>query len=580
LKKKGLDMKKLLVFVLFVSLSLACVSCNKGAQTQGQILKYNMTQEPQFLDPGKATGIPEFTVLLNLFDGLTRYDQNHEIKPSIAEKWEGPSQDHIYTFHLRKDMKWSNGDPVTAHDFEYSWKRALSPELASEYAYQLYYLKKGKDLNSAVPAENQSEFSMENKYYYPKLDENGEVLLDADGHPTANTELPLSLDDLGVKALDDYTLEVQLEAETPFFLSLLTFTTYLPVNAKVVSAHPDWAKSTENFVSNGPFKITEWKHAEKIIVQKNENYWDKDAVNLSEIQFLMIDNQTTELAMWESGALDFATNPPPIEFERLKKENKLQIQPYLGTYYYAFNTSKKPFDNPLVRKALTLAINRQALVDNITKGGQLPAMAFVPFGIPDALSDKEFRTSETEAFFLDNNIEEAKALLADAGYPEGANFPEFEILYNTNETHQSIAQAIQQMWKENLGIQTRLINQEWKVYLDNRSSLEFDVCRAGWIGDYMDPSTFLDMFYSKSGTSDTGWTNKKYDQLIEQSRFAEDSFLRMRYLHEAEAILMDEMPIAPIYFYTRPVLVNPKLLNYIASALGYTDFKWAEMDTK
>lgn len=331
-------MKKLLVFVLFVSLSLACVSCNKGAQTQGQILKYNMTQEPQFLDPGKATGIPEFTVLLNLFDGLTRYDQNHEIKPSIAEKWEGPSQDHIYTFHLRKDMKWSNGDPVTAHDFEYSWKRALSPELASEYAYQLYYLKKGKDLNSAVPAENQSEFSMENKYYYPKLDENGEVLLDADGHPTANTELPLSLDDLGVKALDDYTLEVQLEAETPFFLSLLTFTTYLPVNAKVVSAHPDWAKSTENFVSNGPFKITEWKHAEKIIVQKNENYWDKDAVNLSEIQFLMIDNQTTELAMWESGALDFATNPPPIEFERLKKENKLQIQPYLGTYYYAFNT--------------------------------------------------------------------------------------------------------------------------------------------------------------------------------------------------------------------------------------------------
>lgn len=560
-------MKRLFVCFLSVFITLSVTSgCKKPVVSQiSQKLIYNITQEPQYLDPGKATGIPEFTVILNLFDGLTRYNEKNEIIPSMAERWDGPDAKNQYTFYLRKNAKWSNGDPVTAKDFEYSWKRALSPEIASEYAYQLYYLKNGKTFNSSVPADNQKTFALTNKYYLPATD------------GKADKTKPFSMDEIGVKATDDYTLVVNLEANTPFFISLLTFTTYLPVNQKVVEGNPDWAKSAENFVGNGPYKMSEWKHAEKVIAVKNENYWDASVVKLSEITFLMVENQMTELSMFETGALDFATKPPPSEFDRLKKENKLLIEPYLGTYYYSFNTTKKPFDNPKVRRALTLAINRKAIVDNITKGGQLPAMAFVPFGIPDSSSDQDFRKIGGDQFFTDNDIEEAKSLLSDAGFPGGKGFPEFNILYNTDETHKNIAQAIQQMWKENLGLKCNLINQEWKVYLDNRSSLNFDVARAAWIGDFLDPSTFLDMFYSKSGNSDTGWKSPAYDKLIEDGRAANDNFLRIKYLHDAESLLMDELPIAPIYFYTRPFLVNPKLKHYLSSTLGYTDFKWAEM---
>lgn len=552
-----------LIFCLTFSLLTNCKK-QPVVNQEPQKLIYNLAASPQFMDPGRATGIPEFTTLLNLFDGLTRYNEKEEIIPSSAEKWDGPDANNQYTFTLRKGMKWSNGDPVTAKDFEYSWKRALSPEIASEYAYMLYYLKNGKTFNASIPAENQKAFSMSNKYYLP------------DKEGKADLTKPFSMDEIGVKATDDYTLVVKLEASTPFFISLLTFSTYLPVNQNVVEEFPNWATSAEHFVSNGPFKMREWKPAEKIIVAKNDNYWDASVVKLSEITFLMIDNQSTELAMFETGALDFATNVPPIEYARLTKENKLTIKPYLGTYYYIFNTTRKPFDNVKVRKALTLAINRKAIVENITKGGEIPAMAFVPYGIPDSSTDQEFRKIGGDQYFADNDIEEAKSLLSDAGFSGGKGFPEFSILFNTLDTHKNIAQAIQQMWKD-LGLKCNLINQDWKVYLDNKSKLNFDIARAGWIGDFLDPSTFLDMFYSKSGNSDTGWKNPKYDKYIEDARGANDNFLRIKFLHDAEQLLMDEMPIAPIYYYTRPILVNPKLTHYLFSRLGYTDFKWAEM---
>ncbi|MDD4663243.1 MAG: peptide ABC transporter substrate-binding protein, partial [Caldisericia bacterium] len=335
---------KRFVYLVIVSVLFSVVTLN-GCSSKKTVstLRYNIAAEPQYLDPGKATGIPEFTVLLNLFDGLTRYNEQNEIIPSVAEKWNGPNENNEYTFTLRKGVVWSNGDPVTAYDFEYSWKRALSPELASEYAYQLYYLKNGKFLNSAVPAEGQTEFKMENKYYYPKLDDKGNPVLNADNSQVPDLEKPFSLDDIGVKAIDDNTLLVSLESNTPFFLSLLTFTTYLPVNHLVVEKNPDWSKSAKDFVGNGPFKMKNWIHADKIEVVKNEKYWDTGVVKLSEIIFTMVDNQATELALWESGQLDVATNPPPIEFDRLKKEEKLNIFPYLGTYYYGCNTTKKPF---------------------------------------------------------------------------------------------------------------------------------------------------------------------------------------------------------------------------------------------
>jgi len=260
-------------------------------------------------------------------------------------------------------------------------------------------------------------------------------------------------------------------------------------------------------------------HSDKIIVEKNPNYWDSDTVKIDEITFTMVESGTTELAMFESGQIDFAVNIPPVELDRLKAKGKVTIEPYIGTYYYLFNTTRLPFNDKRVRKALTFAIDRKAIVENITKGGQKVALAFVPYGIQDATTDQDFREKGGE-FFSDNNVQEAKALLADAGYPDGKNFPKFKLLYNTSETHKSIAEAIQQMWKEKLGIECELTNQEWKVYLDNRSKLQFDVARAGWIGDYPDPTTFLDMFVSTSGNNDTGWKNPQYDNLILKAKSA------------------------------------------------------------
>jgi oligopeptide transport system substrate-binding protein len=536
-------MKKIILFALIFTLIFSLFSlesCKKKVAVEQvpQEFTYNISAEPQFLDPGKATGIPEFTVLLNLFDGLTRYDATNTIMPSIAEKWDIDTTNTKYTFYLKKGLKWSNGDPLTAKDFEFAWKRALSPELASEYAYQLWYLKNGEAYNTGKIKDSET---------------------------------------VGVKATDDYTLSVELTSPTPYFLSLLTFTTYLPVDKKVVEANPDWAKSAQDFVSNGPFVMKDWIPQDKIIIEKNPNYWDSSKVRITKITLTMVTSGTTELAMFESDQLDFAVNPPPVEFERLKKENKLTIEPYIGTYYYMFNTTKPPFNDIKVRRALTLAIDRKSIVDNITKGGQIPALAFVPFGIKDANSDKEFR-DEGGNFYTDNNFDEAKGLLAEAGYPDGKGFPKFKLLYNTNEVHQTIAQAIQQMWKEKLGIECELTNQEWQVYLDNRDKLNFDIARAGWIGDYADPNTFLDLFMSGSGNNDTGWTNKNYDELITKAKTANDYLLRMTDLHQAESILMDNLPIMPIYFYTRPVLVKPWLKGYIASSLGYTDFKWAYIE--
>ena len=537
-------MKKVILSVLIFCLIFSLFSlegCKKKVITQKPLIQeftYNIAAEPQFLDPGKATGIPEFTVLLNLFDGLTRYDLNNKIVPSVAIEWDIDSTNTKYTFYLRNELKWSNGDSLTAHDFEFAWKRALDPKFGSEYAYQLWYLKNGEAYNTGKITDS-------------------------------------SL--IGVKATDDYTLSVELEAPTPYFLSLLTFTTYLPVDKKLVETNPDWAKSVDNFVSNGPFIMKEWVPQDKIVVEKNPNYWNVSEVKIDNIKFTMVINNTTELAMFETGQIDFATNPPPVEFDWLKKQNKLKIEPYIGTYYYLFNTSKPPFNDKKVRRALTLAIDRKSIVENITKAGQRPALAFVPNGIMDAKSDREFRDVGGE-YLTDNNFEEAKTLLAEAGYPDGKGFPKFTILYNTSEVHQAIAQAIQQMWKEKLGINCDLTNQEWQVYLDNRQKLNYDVARAGWIGDYADPNTFLDIFMSGSGNNDTGWKNEQYDELIKKAKIQNDAWLRMTILHEAEAIIMDELIFMPIYFYTRPLLVKPWLKDYISSPLGYTDFKWAYID--
>lgn len=504
----------------------------------GGIVRHNLAADPASIDPALNAAVDGAIVLQNLFEGLCRTDENDKAIPGIAEKWEMSEDGLVYTFHLR-DANWSDGKAVTAADFEYAWKRALDPKTAAEYAYQLYYLKNGEEYNSGKAAA----------------------------------------DDVGVKALDDKTLEVTLKDPTPYFLELMAFPTYFPVRKDVVEKDPEkWALSPETLISNGPFKLQEWTHNDVMKLVKNENYYEADAVKLDGIDFYMIVEPTTGLAAYENGELDYQEPIPQAQIPVLKDSNPdFKIRPYLGTYFYVFNTTVKPVDDPRVRQALTLAVDRTAIVEKVAQGGQLPASGFVPVGL--ATSDgKEFRgVAGDYGISATANVEKAKALLAEAGYPDGKGFPVLEVYYNTLDTHKAIAEAIQEMWKQNLGIEVNLNNEEWKVFQERRNHLDFVVARHGWIADYADPMTFLDMWLSNSGNNNSGWKNEAFDKLIADSKTASGAE-RDKILVEAEKLMMEDWISCPIYYYTLPCLVNPKVKNIKMSPLGFVFYRDAYLE--
>jgi oligopeptide transport system substrate-binding protein len=381
---------------------------------------------------------------------------------------------------------------------------------------------------------------------------------------------------VGVRALNAKTLKVYLQSPTAYFLSLTAFATYMPVCKAVVSTNDKWAADVKTCVTDGPFTLTQWSHNDKMVFVKNPTYWDKDKVKLTKITYLMVEDPGTALSMYQSGQLDAAAYVPVSELPKLVASGDATIFPYVGTGFYRINVTKKPFNDVRVRKALLLAINRAGIA-SILGGGKKPALAFIPPGIPDALPGSDFRTVGG-SFYKDNDIATAKALLAQAGYPNGKGFPSFTLLYNTSNAHKAIAEAIQQMWKKNLGITTcTLKSEEWGVYLDDRTNLNYSVARAGWIGDYMDPNTFLDMFVTNGGNNGTGWSNKSYDALIAKAKATTDPKARMATLHAAEKILMTDMPIIPIYYYTNPVLLKKTIKNFYQSTLGFVDWKNAYM---
>jgi oligopeptide transport system substrate-binding protein len=518
-----------LILILTAILSAGCGGAKDGTKQPAKLLRIAIGAEPETLDPRKSTGFPESYVENQIFEGLAARDHNGNAIPGIAETWDIAADGLKYTFHLRANAKWSNGDPVTAHDFEYAWKTTLSPELASKYADQLYYLKNGESYNKRKGA---------------------------------------SADQVGVKAINDRTLEVTLERPTAYFLSLMAFHTYYPVHKKTAEANANWAKDPKTLIVNGPFTVASWVHNSKIELTRHGNYWDKANVKSEKLELILSDSNTTIMSMFENNQLDMADYPPPVaETPRLIKEGKLKIYPYLGTYYFAMNVNKAPFDHPKVRQAFALAINRKAIVENITRAGEKPAMAWVPFGLPGAKAGEDYRKAGGD-FFKDNDVETAKRLLTEAGYPEGKGLPPVTILYNTNEQNKAISEAIQEMWKKNLGAVVNLTNQEWKVYLASRKQGDFQVARSGWVGDYVDAMTFADVMISGNGNNVSKWTHPRYDELIRQAQSTIDQSVRMKAIQEAEKLLMEEMPIIPIYFYVSRVLEKPNVKGVIRGVDG------------
>ena len=513
---------------------------NTAEPATQKILRTNNMSEPGTLDPALAQGTHDSWVLDHVFEGLFKHSQNGGMEPGMAKEYKLADDEVTYTFTLRDDIKWSNGDPVTAHDFEFAWKRALNPELAAEYAYQFYYLKGGEAYNTGAG----------------------------------------SLDDVGVKALDDKTLEVVLETPTAYFLELTSFYTYYPVNKKAVEANPDWAKSPSTYVSNGAFKLTEWEHNAKIVIMKNENYYNAANVKLDGVEFSILADENTAWQKYEGGEFDFLTPLPQAVVAQLKAANnsELVIGGDVATYYYNFNTKVKPFDNAKIRKGLVMTLDRQTIVDKIAQGGQIAAEGVVPFGMLDE-NKKDFRDSSGE--LVKYNVEEGKKLfeegLAETGY-KASDFSQFVLLYNTSEGHKKIAQTAQEMWRTNLGIEIQLENVDFQVKLDREKAGDFHISRAGWVGDYIDPMTFIDLWVTTSSFNDAKFSNARYDELVATAKATTDQKVRMEAMREAEQILMDHMPVAPIYFYTQPYAQKTYVTGIFKPLNRYPYFIYADMN--
>ncbi len=469
--------------------------------------------EPEPLDPVSSTAQSTGRVIYALREGLMRWDVQGKPEAGIAEKWEISPDGRVYTFHLRKNALWSNGDRVTAHDFAWSWQRTLLPESAAEYSYQLYYIRNARPYNEG------------------KIKDFSEV---------------------GVRVVDDHTLEVTLDNPTPFFLDLCAFVTLAPVHRASVEKYSDWALNPAHHIGNGAFTLREWRLFDRLRLEKNSKYWDAASVKLNSIDVMPAARPNTAFNFYATGVadllLDKSLTPTPLMTE-LRKRKDFHAAPFLGNYFFRFNCTRPPFNDARVRRAFCLAIDKSLITEKITRGGEPPAWSFVPPGagqgyqppLPPIEGLKEGRQM----------ADEARRLLSEAGYPEGKNFPLFYYLYRSDsDLDQDIAVELQSMFHEVLGVTMQLTRQEWTVYLNTLTKVDYDLARSSWVGDYNDPNTFMDMFVTGGGNNRTGWSNPKYDELIAAAAREVDVAKRDEIFRQAEMILVhQESPICPLYYY-------------------------------
>lgn len=601
--------------------------------------------EPKTLDPHLATGEPEGRLIWELFEGLVRYDpKTMKPAPGVAERWEISEDGTRYTFHLRENARWTDGSRVTAHDFTYSFRRLLTPELGGEYSYILSPLELALELNTFdaladavrgkllpgierfrqrapadVPAAEWQKFLAESNVHDALEQANDPAVAELVGRRTGKvtqTELATLSHELsrlekklrdgaaharahfgvdrGAFAPDDRTLILELRAPTPYFLEILCFYPTMPVKRSVVEdpRHRDAWFLPDTIVSNGPYRLKRWAVNNHIRLERNETYWAKDRVRLRTIDALATESSTTALNLYLTGAVDWLPKSYPKDLvDVVKKHPDFYAEPGLVVYYYRLNTTRKPLNDRRVRQALNLAIDRELITREVLGLGQLPAATFVPPGLPGY---------EPPPVSVRPDVPRARALLAEAGYPGGKSFPKIGILYNTNDDHKKIAEVVADQLRRHLGIEVQPYNQEWQSYLETMRQLDYDIGRAGWIGDYNDPNTFLDLWVTNGPNNQTGFSSARYDRLIRLAadvsplladpepvlaelrepervrpllaaattgtaaeRLRARERLRMALFREAEALLFyEEFPILPIYFYVNSGFVRPHVRGF------------------
>ena len=549
--------KQLVLATLILTGALVLAGCGGGGSKSatkagGKILTIELGPEVESIDPALNTTNDGANYLTYLFDNLLRIDKEGKVAPSLAEKYEVSDDGLTWTFHLRDGLKWSDGSDLTANDFVYSWQRMIDPEVAAPYAEITLGMLEGYEEAIGKP--------------------------DADGNPTIDPDVTK----LGVEATDDKTLVVHMSSPTPYFDKLATFAALSPVKKDVVDANPDgWTLDPKTYISTGPFKLTEWKSGSYLMLEKNENYWNKDAVKLDGIKCLLMQDQNATFSAYESGDALMIKDVPTQEITTLKERTDFHIDPILGTYYLDLNTTLDEFKDPKVREALSLALDRKYISETITSGTYTPASGFVSEGVTDwnGTAWQDNITDKSAYINIDDhagNLAKAKELLKEAGYENGVGLP--EMVYSTNDAsyHKKIAEYLQQAWGE-LGLKVQVNIVEWKSFTPQRRSGNYQIARDGWVMDYNDPSNILELALTGNGNNNAKYSNPEFDALMSKAATEKDPQTRFGYLHQAEDFIMKDTAMVPLLYYNDFYLQSDKITGSWHSPDGFWHFEYADI---
>ncbi len=534
--------KSLLILLAALAVMVVMTACGGSGGGNSNELKVQVGPNPETMDPALNSASDGGCMLIHAYECLLTIDKDGNLAPGQAEKWESSDDAKTWTFHLRDGLKWSDDSPLTAKDFVYSWQRVCDPKVAAPYAETVLGMVEGYD--KAIAGDTSK---------------------------------------LNVVAKDDKTLVVKLAKPCTFFGKLAAFSTLSPVQKKTVEKNGDkWATSAKTYVSNGPFRMAEWEPGSHITFEKNPNYWDKDKIKLEKLTFNLIEDSNASYSAYKSGEIQMIKDVPTEEIPSLKDNKEFHVEPIFGTYYVTVNCSKDIFKNEKVRKALSLAIDRKYVANTIMQGTYSPAGSFIGPGWKDTDGSSFQKNANGGKEYIDSknykaNLEEAKKLLAEAGYPDGKGLPEIGYTTNGESYHKAVAEYLQKAWGK-LGVKSKVNIVEWASFTPLRRNGEYDVARNGWVGDYDDPSNLLDCCYSTNGNNDGKYNNADFDAQMDIARSTADPKDRSAALHKAEDILMDTAGVIPVAFYNDFWLQSSKVKGAWHSADGYWHFQYATVE--